>query len=617
MKMDKLVIFFPITVFFLIILWYYGAFNAIKSSSLGHLEEKIQPSNFKITKKDIILMSVLTMVYGAVAFTMLGDTEAPENVREYENGDTTLLDFGEDIQLTDMMYYPSLHTGNYTIWYAKEGGEWIIGGEMTQNYNQLFKWESVFPEDTESIVARYIHITANSKMDLAEMAFVGISGEIYTPKFETADSSLFDEQEKIPTDRKSTYMNSTYFDEIYHPRTAFEHIQGVYPYEVSHPPLGKTILSGGIEMFGMTPFGWRFMGTLFGALMLPILYILLKYMFGSTIVSLCASTIFAFDFMHFVQTRIATIDTYSVFFILISFLFMYVFVKNSKENRSSLEKNIPLALCGIFWGIGCASKWTVIYAGAGLGVIWLVHWISEFHNHKKLGETANFRPKLIKNILFCIAFFVIVPLTIYYISYEPYGRAIGLSGISMFFDPDYFNLVIENQEFMFSYHADLVAEHPYSSRWWQWIVNARPILYYLDYVSDTTKSAFGAFNGPILSWAGFIAMVYMFWRTVKLRDFKAFMISVGYLASILPWVFVTRLTFAYHYFPSILFLAIAFAYVLALIVQKCAKYKLYLYSATGLSLVLFAMFYPVLTGIECPIWYTDTFLKWIPGSWPF
>lgn len=71
-------------------------------------------------------------------------------------------------------------------------------------------------------------------------------------------------------------MNSTYFDEIYHARTAWEHLNGVYPYEITHPPLGKIIISIGIALFGMTPFGWRFSGTLFGVLMLPVIYIFAK-----------------------------------------------------------------------------------------------------------------------------------------------------------------------------------------------------------------------------------------------------------------------------------------------------------------------------------------------------
>lgn len=81
---------------------------------------------------------------------------------------------------------------------------------------------------------------------------------------------LTDEQNTVPL--YPSYMNSTYFDEIYHARTAYEHILGLEPYENTHPTLGKLIISVGIRIFGMNPFGWRFMGTLFGVLMLPALY---------------------------------------------------------------------------------------------------------------------------------------------------------------------------------------------------------------------------------------------------------------------------------------------------------------------------------------------------------
>ena len=76
---------------------------------------------------------------------------------------------------------------------------------------------------------------------------------------------IIDEQEKIAP--YYSYQNSSYFDEIYHARTAYEHIQNIYPYEVSHPPLGKVLMGVGIRIFGMVPFGWRFMGTLAGELL--------------------------------------------------------------------------------------------------------------------------------------------------------------------------------------------------------------------------------------------------------------------------------------------------------------------------------------------------------------
>ena len=67
----------------------------------------------------------------------------------------------------------------------------------------------------------------------------------------------------------------------------------------------------GIRLFGMTPFGWRFMGTLFGVGMLPLLYVFLKNLFGRTSIATCGTVLLAADFMHLTQTRLATIDTYA------------------------------------------------------------------------------------------------------------------------------------------------------------------------------------------------------------------------------------------------------------------------------------------------------------------
>ena len=53
-----------------------------------------------------------------------------------------------------------------------------------------------------------------------------------------------------------------------------------------HPLLHTAMLGGlmmlGIEIFGMTPFGWRFMGTLLGCLMLPVMYLLTKQLLKKT-----------------------------------------------------------------------------------------------------------------------------------------------------------------------------------------------------------------------------------------------------------------------------------------------------------------------------------------------
>lgn len=87
-------------------------------------------------------------------------------------------------------------------------------------------------------------------------------------------------------------------------------------------------------------------------------------MFGKTKVAMCGTLLFAFEFMHFTQTRIATIDTYGVFFTLLSFLFMWRWM--TAPYTAKLRTTwLDLFLCGLSFGLGCACKWTVLYAGVG------------------------------------------------------------------------------------------------------------------------------------------------------------------------------------------------------------------------------------------------------------
>ena len=561
----------------------------------------------RLVKLDALLWLIITVCYAVVAFTGLGDTTAPQSwCRFTERGRYALIDLGEEYDIGIVRYYTGLHTGRYEMQFSTDGTTWWDAGTLEQEYADLFKWQDFFPasEGVEETTTRYIRLVASAELSLGELAIYDSEGTQLDAsgfEYDAGCTPLFDEQDTVPV--RPSYMNSSYFDEIYHARTALEHIENVYPYEITHPPLGKEIIGIGIRLFGMTPFGWRFMGTLFGVLMLPILYVFLKRMTRSSAISACGTIIFAFDFMHFVQTRIATIDTYSVFFILLMYLFMWRFVSGGKWRY--------LALSGVFFGLGAASKWTCIYAGGGLAVIWLVYWITQV---KKPG----FAKRFVGSCAFCLLFFVAIPAAIYYVSYYHYGTASGLDGgVGMFFTRDYFDVVWDNQVYMWEYHSDLVSTHPYSSRWYQWLVDARPILYYLEYFDDGTKMAFGAFLNPVFCWAGLLAMIANGIFAVKDRDGKSAFIVIGYLAQLLPWVLVTRLTFAYHYFPSSVFMLLALCHVWERLKQQgIFRWQRNMYAVTGVCAGLFVAYYPVLTGLRTAIWYTRGFLRWFP-SWPF
>lgn len=543
----------------------------------------------KLRRVDALIMAAISLVYGAVAFYNLGNTRSPESFVNM-NGRTTFVELElSDERVSRLMLYTGVGIGGYTIEYTTDGTDNYVLAEFTQSHAEDLKWHDVALDYYVS--GGTVKISGYGNVWLGEVVPLTAEGEVISCSSE--DAALCDEQQLAPA--KQHFLNSSYFDEIYHARTAWEHIEGIYPYEVTHPPLGKIIIGLGIRLFGMTPFGWRFSGTLCGVLMLPIIYVFSKKLFGGLAVPTAVTMLMATDFMHFVQTRIATIDSYAVFFILLMYLFMYMYLSGGKRR--------DLALSGIFFGLGAASKWTCLYAGAGLGVIWLIDVIAK----ARRGELDV--PGFLRLCGFCTLFFVLVPAAIYYLSYIPYGVATGHTNV---LSADYARIVLDNQSYMFNYHSGVVAEHPYSSRWYQWMLDIRPILYYLEYLPDGRRSSFGAWVNPALCWGGLISLFFTGYLAIVRKDRRCGFILLGYLAQLVPWIPIARLTFAYHYFPCTVFLALSMGQMFNVCRLNSKAWRLQLAGFVVGSLVLFMLFYPALSG--APRGVTDI-LRWLP-TWP-
>ncbi len=619
--MDKLIYIFPMALVAFIVLIGVDCLLCAKAQPLRLGAD----DGRRFTRRDSAAIICITFCYALTAFVNLGSRTVPESFCRFGgSGEYALVEFDEPTDVGSIAIYSGLHTGNYYVQFSTDGEEWVDACTLSQQYSELFKWRNA-NVTVPGVGIKALRIIADDELWLGELAIYDFDGRLIGDmSYPEGCATLFDEQDMIP--EKASYLNSSYFDEIYHVRTAFEHMEGVKPYEISHPPLGKLIISIGIGIFGLNPFGWRFMGTLVGVLMLPLLYVLLKRMFGGTAVPACVSFLMASDFLHFAQTRIATIDSYAVFFIILMYLFMYIYLQLERGGRKWM---LPLGLSGLSFGLGAASKWTCIYAGAGLALIWLVDRIERYVTAKRAAEAENKKKKAEKsdklslywretrtNVLFCLVAFVAVPLAVYYLSYYPYGKAEGMDGIGMYFSREYFDIVLGNQKYMFTYHAGVDSTHPYSSRWWQWLVNARPILYYLDYLPDDSKSTIGAFMNPLLCWSGLAAMLAMIYPALFKGDKNARFILIGYLAQLLPWVFVERITFEYHYFPSSVFLLLAIGYVFDFVRRRHEGWKRLMIAFSAVSLVLFAAYYPVLSGAKVGLSFADNILGWFE-SWPF
>jgi dolichyl-phosphate-mannose--protein O-mannosyl transferase len=400
------------------------------------------------------------------------------------------------------------------------------------------------------------------------------------------------------------------FDEVYHGRTAYEFIHGLPTYETTHPPLGKALMAWGIRLFGMNPFGWRFMSAMMGILMLPLIYAFGRALFDNTLAATAATVLLAFDCMHFTLSRIATIDVFAAFFILLMY---YLFLRYMQISRDDVDivpygklvdlfgqsvrklcafplSYIPLGLCGLAMGLAIATKWTGVYAGLGLGLIFLWH-------------LAHDRPaRMGRLVAFCLAFFVLAPGLIYFASYRPFVSHAAGEG--------YWQAFINNNKSMFSYHSELKADHYYSTPFYDWPTVRMPLLYATDPVGDLTSSV-SCMGNPAIWWPGILAVLFCIYRFLGKKDGKAGYLVVAYLAQYLPWFFVERITFIYHYFPASLFMILMIAYALHLLAEARPWGKWVAIGYLAAAVAVFAIFYPVVSGLPFDRDYQFA-LRWLP-----
>ena len=500
---------------------------------------------------------------------------------------------------------------------SDDGLTWTDCGSLEGGY--VFTWTS-FPL---SVPGRYVRLTAlDGSVVLNEVALKrqGYQERAALTLEAGEGEALVDEQDLAPL--YATYENSAYFDEIYHARTAYEHILNLEPYENTHPPLGKYLISLGIRLFGMNPFGWRCVGTFFGVLMLPALYYLIKKLLGSTWLCALGTLLFAFDFMHFTQTRIATIDTYAVFFLLLMYGAMAAFLRRDLLRDSWKQLLPPLLLCGVFTGLGFASKWTAAYGALGLAALYFGKLYYAWRAARSAGQDT--RPLLLKCgklCGFCCVFFLLIPFAIYFAACLPLTTLPHNAG-------DIWGSFWRYQDTMFSYHSTLQAEHYFASPWYEWPLDLRPIWFFAGHTAQG-YSTISSFGNPLLWWACLPCLIGTAVLWLRKRQWPWALALAGFLSVYLPWVLVPRLTFIYHYFTAVPFLVLALLALfqqlsrrgpLARTIRLGGKGELPLSALllgvfAAACLALFALYFPVISGAPTTQAYADA-LELLP-TWYF
>lgn len=595
--------------------------------------------------KEKAAIILLTVLYLVISLTNLGNTKAPVNGwTPQKAGSVVYVDFEKEETIERITYLCGLGDTWYNVtaldlYYKDASGYYVYFTTLERRASTFLKW--LYTDLEQPVTTDCVKVVSGIYQDKEEDYIRGTRGEIMEVCFFASDKdtpipissvrptdphkdeksvNLFDEQDLYVYE--PSYMNSTYFDEIYFPRTAYEFlIKNQTIYENTHPHLGKIIIMWSYKLFGVNPFGYRAMGAIAGALMIPVMYALGKKLFRNHYFAMIGATLLAFECMHFVQTRLGTVDSYLVLFIMLTFYFMACYVDMDLRKTSYFKTLVPLFFSGIFFGCAISVKWIGFYAGAGIAFLFFVkifsQWKSFGYGRIVYGGKALAARNSLLTCFFCLIFFIAIPALIYSLSYTPIFQI-----QSAAIDNEKFTImemadnIIASQKHMFEYHKGVTQDHPFKSAWYTWPIMYKPVYYYSAPVkAEGQWGTIVAIGNPLIWWTGLAALIGTAIVSLRRQDRRGLFIFAGYLSILLPWAVAPRsITFLYHYFGCVPFMILAIVYMASYFMEDNPKVKKYINAYVILAILVFAAFYPAMTGIKVSVDYIEL-LRWLPSWW--
>ena len=397
-----------------------------------------------------------------------------------------------------------------------------------------------------------------------------------------------------------------YFDEIYFAFTAQQLAAGNaevwdpwaeapegFSYEWTHPPLGKLLLALGIKAMGDAddPSAWRVMPAAFGTLGVLFVYLLAWELFRSRRAALIAAFFYTFDTFPMVMSRIATTDIFIMDFILLGSLFVVRFARRGWWGE--------LVLAGVFAGAAASVKWSGVYAVEFLALCSLILMVRRrVALRRPSDEPGAYVREGIRALPLAAVFFVVVPLAVYLLSYVPYFA----SGYG-------WKEFVALHEQMYGYHKGVRELHSYRSSWWSWPLMLRPVYFYLGQKAKDVHAHIYTFGNPFLWWSSCVLFVAAAWEAYRREDPALGFVVLSVLAYWIPWALSPRkITFIYHFLPSLPFLYIASAYMIHSAWRRGHHWKTAAVSFLLVTLAFFVYFYPVAAAVplkdsSLPRWF--------------
>ncbi len=373
------------------------------------------------------------------------------------------------------------------------------------------------------------------------------------------------------------------FDEVYRVTRAqmFLHDQ---PFFTPQPHLGRYLIMLGILLCGDNPIGWRITSVFSGTLLVVVLYLIGKKLFSHKHAGLLTLFFATFSSNYLAYSRIGIVIIHLAFFIALALLFFILATENNNKNSKSF-----FCFSAIVAGLAIAIKWTALVL-LPIFFLWIV-------------LKANLKNTLLTKLSSSALFLVIIAFT-YLLTFS--GEARNHEYLHQRYkmpNSNFIESIISWHKLAFKTHINTNNRHPCASKWYTWPLMYKPVLLHWQFDSTRSKqiTTILGIGNPVLWWAKSLAILFCLFMLFFKRDKTIIFLLGAYFISFLPYAFIKRPMFLYHYLPSVIFSTLVLEYTFANLYKERKYLRPLLVSFIILIVGAFFYFYPFANGYSVSI----------------
>jgi dolichyl-phosphate-mannose--protein O-mannosyl transferase len=373
------------------------------------------------------------------------------------------------------------------------------------------------------------------------------------------------------------------FDEIYFPVDAAKDLrQPVESYFDPEPPLAKLLMAPPIAVFGFNSWTWRLSTTIFGSLLVGLMYLVALRLRRDRFFALATALFICFDGLAFVESRTGVIDIIAIFFVA---LFYYVFLLHWQARTRAQWRATLYVMAGVA-GLAFAAKLTALaplVVAGGLIVVrgiapylaGFIPWLRRIAGPGR-AETIMWRHAAGSRAILHYIAGGLIALAIFGASFSRYetvqhqdvyfftscNPAVpGLPGtpktlnvpvvhvgpIAVPNPVEAIDNIVQITAASLRYHAEECHSHPYSSLWLTWPIMEHPVLFYAtSQPKNGPVAEITDMGNPAIWWLSILALLFCVWRMTRGPNWWRLLVALIGLGSLIAMIILYQSAVRYH-----------------------------------------------------------------------